>query len=305
MPAADPNPPAALSIDSERDIPAHSVSGAGAVKWARSEEPRVMTERKGDAIETLEYVVRSSSRVRILETLSEEGAVPKESLAAEVDVVRTTLQRSLQGLMDRGLVRQRERRYEITSAGALTTAGLSVALERATAAKRLEPVLERIPAGTFTFDIERLADATVVESTTANPYAPVDRHAASLAEADHARAVLPATGSKPLETVREAIEAGATVELLVTASVAETLRTASPIADAFAAIADNDGLSVSIIPEEITYYLGIVDETVQIGVHDESGVPAALLESADDRVRAWATDRFDALAQRSTPMGDE
>lgn len=264
-----------------------------------------MTDRKGDAIETLEFVVRSPSRVRILETLSEMGVASKESLAAEVDVVRTTLQRSLQGLADRGLVRERDRRYEITSAGSLATAGLSTALDRVAAAKRLGPVLERIPAETFGFDIERLADATVVESTTANPYAPVDRHAATLADADHGRLVLPATGAKPLETVRDAIDSGATFELVVTRSVAETFRTESPIADVFASVAEQDGLSVSVSDDEIGFYLGVIDDAVQIGVHDESGVPTALLESTDDRVREWAIDRFEAFERGSTPMDAE
>jgi len=202
-----------------------------------------MANRRGEAIGTLEFVVRSPSRVSILETL-----------------------------------------------------------ERVGAATRLEPVLERLPAETFEFDIERLADATVVESTTTNPYAPVDRHAASLADAKHARLLLPAVGTKPIETTQDALESGATVELIVTTSIAETLRTASPIAEQFMAVVDSDGFSVSVAPEEIEFYLGIVDDTVQIGVHDESGVPTALLGSTDDRVRQWAIDRFDAFQRRAGPF---
>ncbi|MFD1562026.1 helix-turn-helix transcriptional regulator [Haloarchaeobius amylolyticus] len=259
-----------------------------------------MVDRRGEAIGTLEFVARSPSRVLILETLAEEGVASRESLAAEVEVVRTTLQRSLRGLADRGLIRERGRQYELTSAGALVTRGLSAALERVSSANRLEPVLKRISAEEFTFDIDRLADATVVESTTANPYAPVDRHAASLADATHARLLLPAAGAKPLETTQQAIDAGATFELVVTTSVAETLRTSSPIADVFAPIAADDSVSVSVVTDEIEWYLGIVDDTVQIGVHDERGVPAALLESADDRVREWAIDRFDAFQRRAS-----
>ena len=264
-----------------------------------------MADRRGEAIGTLEFVARSPSRISILETLAEDGIASRDSLAAEVDVVRTTLQRSLQGLTDRGLIRERNRQYELTAAGALVTSGLSAALEGVGAATRLKPVLERLPAETFEFDIERLADATVVESTTATPYAPVERHAASLADAKHARLLLPAVGTKPIETTQDALETGATVELVVTTSIAETLRTASPIAEQFMAVVDSDGFSVSVAPAEIEFYLGIVDETVQIGVHDESGVPAALLESTDDRVRHWAIDRFDAFKRRARPFERE
>ncbi len=263
-----------------------------------------MSEWGRGTIETLEFVTRSPCRIRILETLRDGDPVSRDTLQDEVDVVRTTLQRNLTGLIDRGLIRERERRYEITPAGSLAAAGVSTALERVGAADRLRPVLERLPATEFGFDIERLVDATVIEATTANPYAPVDYHADSLTDMDRARLLLPATGADPLESSRSAIEAGATFELVATESVAETLQTESPVADEFAAIADYDGVSLSVVDDEIPFYLGIVDEVVQIGVHDDSGLPTALLETTDDDVREWAIDRFEAVEQRSTPIGD-
>lgn len=261
-----------------------------------------MSDRKQAAVETLEFVTRSPSRVRILELLHENGDASRESLAAAVDVVRTTLQRNLTGLAERGLIRERGRRYEITSAGSLVATGLAGAIERVDAAMRLRPVLERVPDEQFGFDIDRLTDATVVESTTANPYAPVDHHAATLADADHVRALLPAVGATPLETSQEAIESGATFEMFLAPSVAETVRTEQPIADEFAKNADAPSVSVSVVDDEVPYYLGIVDDAVQIGVHDDSGLPTALLESTDDQVREWAVDRIDAARRRSTPF---
>ncbi|SEP82675.1 helix-turn-helix transcriptional regulator [Natrinema salaciae] len=261
-----------------------------------------MSDRTGDAIETLEYVLRSPSRVRVLETLREEGAVSKEVLKAEVDVVRTTLQRTLTGLAERGLIRERERRYELTSAGTLATAGVETALERVGAAVRLRPVLEQLPGEALEFDLTRLDDATVVESTTVNPYAPVEHHAASLADADRARLLLPTISAKPIETARDAIESGAVFELIVTESVAETLRTGSPTAEAFAPVTATDAITVSVTDDVVPFYLGIVDAAVQIGVTDDSGLPTALLESTDAALRTWAIDRFDAFDRRSTAV---
>ncbi|QCW02189.1 winged helix-turn-helix domain-containing protein [Natrinema pallidum] len=261
-----------------------------------------MGDRTGAAIETLEYVARSPTRVRILETLAAEGAVSRDALRAEVDVVRTTLQRNLDGLGERGLLRERGRRYELTSAGALATGAVTKTLDRVDAMVRLRPVLERIPAIELGFDLEGLVDATVVESTTANPYAPTEYRAASLADAEHVRAVLPATAAKPLEASREALESGAVFELLVTESVAETLRTEPSVAETFAAMADAESLAVAVVADEVPFYLGIVDDAVQIGVHDENGLPTALLEATDTRVREWAVDRFEALDRRATAM---
>ncbi|QLG47969.1 helix-turn-helix transcriptional regulator [Natrinema halophilum] len=264
-----------------------------------------MSDRKGDAIELLEFVARSPCRIRVLETLYETSPVSRESLKDEVDVVRTTLLRNLQGLVDRGLIRERDRYYEITTAGALTAAGVQNALEQVDTAIGLRPVIERIPSNELEFDLERLADATVVEATTANPYGPVDHHAASLAEMEHARLALPATGAKPLEVSQAPIDAGATFELVVTESVAETLQSESLVADEFETIADYDTVSVSVVDTQIPFFLGIIDDSVQIGVHDDSGLPTALLESSDPVVREWAVDRFETLASRSAPVTDD
>lgn len=261
-----------------------------------------MSERTQTAVETLEFVTRSPSRVRVLERLDAEGAVSRDALSAEVDVVRTTLSRSLSALADRGLIRERGQRYEITAAGSLVAEGLTAALERTDAAIRLRPVLERLDEEWLGVDPDRLTDAKVIEATTANPYAPVTHHAATLAEAERVRAVLPATGVDPLETSREAIDDGAAFDLLLAESVAESVRTDRALADAFASIVDRPSVSVSVVDRDVPVYLGVVDRTVQIGVHDDTGLPAALLESTDDRVREWALERFDALRREARPF---
>lgn len=261
-----------------------------------------MSDRTDAAVETLEFVTRSPSRVRILERLDAEGTVSRDALSAEVDVVRTTLSRSLSGLVDRGLIRERGQRYEITAAGSLVAEGLTAALERTDAAVRLRPVLERLDEEWLGVDPARLTDATVVEATTANPYAPVTRHAATLAEAERVRAVLPATGVDPLEASREAIRNGAAFEMLLAEPVAESVRTDPTLTDAFESIVDRPSVSVSVVDRDVPVYLGVVDRTVQVGVHDDTGLPVALLESTDDRVREWALERFDAFRREARPF---
>ncbi|AGB31437.1 hypothetical protein C488_00257 [Natrinema pellirubrum DSM 15624] len=261
-----------------------------------------MSERTEAAIDTLEFVTRSPSRVRILERLDAEGSVSRDALSAEVDVVRTTLSRSLSALVDRGLIRERGQRYEITAAGALVADGVTAALERTDAAIRLRPVLERLDEEWLGVDPDRLTDATVVEATMANPYAPVTHHATTLAEADRVRAVLPAAGADPLEASTEAIENGAKFEMLLAEPVVESVRTDPTLAAAFESIVDQPSVSVSVVDRDVPVYLGVVDRAVQIGVHDDTGLPTALLESTDDRLREWAIARFDALKQGARPF---
>lgn len=258
-----------------------------------------MEHGKREAVETVEFVVRSRCRIRILDALRGGESASREELAAEVDVVRTTLQRNLEALAEQGLIRDRPDGYEITPSGALVASGVGDALALADSAVRLQPVLERLPTAALEFDLERLVDATVVEATTANPYAPVTHHQRRLTETDHARLLLPATGAKPIETAREAAEAGTVHELVVTPSVAEALRTDPAISEQYEALADSENVSVSVCEAGVPFYLGILDDVVQIGVHDENGVPTALLESSDPELREWAVGTFEEFERRS------
>lgn len=260
-----------------------------------------MDDENRDALETIAYVARSPSRVCILERFGEEESVPKERLQASVDVVRTTFQRNLQGLRERGLVRKGAQpgTYERTPSGSLVATAIDDALSTVDTAIRLQPVFEHVPRSAIDVDLERLADATLVRATTANPYAPVERHEERIAETDHARVVLPATGADPLEKSREMVSEGAVHEVIVTPAVATALRSDPSLSETFEAMGGQETSSVFVIEEEIPFYLGILDSVVQIGVQDESGLPTAILESTDPQVREWAIDRFESYEARS------
>lgn len=253
----------------------------------------------GELREEVEFLVRSGTRVGILETLLGRESVPKRELRSELDVVRTTLQRNLNALEERDLIRADDGEYGITPAGELVAEDLLDVFETVRFATEVGPVLRRLVESAAEFDLDprSLTDATVVESTTANPYAPVERHAATMAETDRARLVLPATGENPLGTAQSSVDEGAVHEAIVTKAVADRLRTNPSLRRRFEPMADSENVSVYVYDGDVPYYLGILDERVQFGVHDERGIPEALLESESDDVRRWAIDRFEAYLE--------
>jgi hypothetical protein len=47
--------------------------------------------------------------------------------------------------------------------------------------------------------------------------------------------------------------------------------------------------AVFVARESLPFYLGLADgDRIQVGLADEDGLPRALLETDDDRIRAWA-----------------
>lgn len=52
---------------------------------------------------------------------------------------------------------------------------------------------------------------------------------------------------------------------------------------------------------EIPYFIGILDDAVQIGV-DEAGKPRALLESEHPEVRTWAENTIEEYKEEAEPV---
>lgn len=249
-----------------------------------------------DPLATVEFIVRSPVRVRILECLLERGRQTRRELQAELDVVRTTVQRNLDSLEERELILAVDDGYEISLGGEMVSNELHTLTETVAFVAEAGPVLGQLAAKLPEFDPDPqwLTDATVVEATTANPYAPVEKHAETMAEAEHARLVLPATGANPLETARERVVEEAYHEAIVTPDVAETLREEPEFSETFEAMVEAGSVAVHRYDGEIPCYLGVLDDVVQFGVQDETGIPRALLETTHPEVLEWAIERFES-----------
>lgn len=251
------------------------------------------------ARETIEFLVRSDCRIGILEALLDDGERTRDDLKDDLDVVRTTLGRNLDALEERNLILADGRTYRLTRTGELIASGTVDLLETVDLAARIEPVASRIPDGEFDVDVRALEDATVVESTLADPYAPVVAHERQLSVTDHARLILPASATDPLETSATMVEDGAVHEVVVTDDLAETLRSNPELAEPLDRMAETENVTIRRVDDDIPYYVGLLDDVVQIGVHDERGIPEALLESDADELREWARERFEAYRRKS------
>ncbi|PSP65825.1 winged helix-turn-helix domain-containing protein, partial [Halobacteriales archaeon QH_8_64_26] len=87
--------------------------------------------------------------------------------------------------------------------------------------------------------------------------------------------------------------------------VVETLRSDPNYTEPCEAMLGTGRFELSVYDGEVPYYLGLLDETIQVGVKDEAGVPRALLETDAGSVGEWATDTYDRYRDRSTPFSME
>jgi len=256
-------------------------------------------------IEEVEFLARSPARVRILEALQEGGTVGKDELSRKLNVSRTTQMRNHRALESHGWIEETSQGYRLSPCGSYVAEELLDLVDTVTAAKRLQPVLQWLDPDDVDLDLSALSDAKITLSTATNPYAPVEAHVDKLRSATFARALLPEVGRAAAEASLERVRSsGSQFEAILTERVANRVTTDSRFTDVVEAARNLDRYDIYVTTATVPYYLGIVDETVQLGVSDDNHLPRALLEISSDSVREWADEQYSTYRTRATPLQD-
>lgn len=259
---------------------------------------------RDEIIQEIECLARSPNRIRLLEAVREEEPVKKQALRNRFDMSRTTLGRNLEMLKDQGWIETpAPRTYALTCTGSLVTTTFSDLMEVVQLTKRLRPFLQWIPQAEIDIDLRLLADANVVCSTENDPYAPVHRHVEVVKQADHVRLLLSVMGQQPLEEAgRRILNGDAEYETVVAPGLEETINTNAKYAELIDEQRATGRHEISVYDGNIPYYLGILDDIVQIGAEDAQGVPRALLETDSEDVREWAERKYAEYKQEARPL---
>jgi predicted transcriptional regulator len=253
-----------------------------------------------DAIEYLEFLGRSRCRVIILASLREDGPLHRRDFDELLDVARTTLTRNLDALIERGLVRRENRTYRLTPVGGVISSELVNFVKTVSAVTEIEPLVKRMPPSESRFDPLQLAEGTLTVSTPDDPYAPVSTHIKRIRISKTVRCLLPAVGLRAMKAAKTSIiENQADHEIVVTERVARSLQHKTEYVGIFEELRKTGNFTALVSEREIPYYLGLLDDTVQIGV-SENGVPRALLEVQSDDVWDSACQMYDAYRGYST-----
>lgn len=259
--------------------------------------------RPSDVIGDVEHLLRSPTRVRVLRLLADRGTVHRDALKAEFDVARTTLQRNLDALEDRGWVRNTGVEYRISPCGRLVARALGDVLDTTLTAVRVQEVLQWVPASDLDLDVGHLDGAEVVRSAPADPFAPVTRYAEALHAADRARVVVTAANLQAVADVAEhAPDDGVAWDLVVTGDGVDAIRAADRHESTLSTLAGAGAVNLRIADETVPFYLGLLDGTVHLGAADDDGIPRGLLVSASGPLREWATGTFERVWEAADPF---
>lgn len=262
------------------------------------------TDADGDPISAVAFLSGSSTRIRLLSILARAGRLSKDEIRASVDASRTTVQRNLTALEERGWITSSNRDYEITTAGEWIEEDLSTLVDTVRDARRLGPVLELIDTTTFDFDPRRV-DFEVTTPEPGNPMKMVQEHTRALRRADDIRVLLPETGVRAMRAGHErTTDDGVPLTMIVSDTVLDVFRSEPEFREYFEDKMAADECSILVTDADVPYYLGILDEEVQIGI-SENGRPRALLTTDSSDVFEWAERTFTEYKADARPMAEE
>lgn len=246
------------------------------------------------ALEELEFLAASPNRRQILETLSERVRTP-DSLGDALELPRSTLQRNLSALEERGYVTHHatENSYELTTAGELARSALADALSTISTATTLAPFVEQFPVD-LPVDSETLADCEVVLATASDPYQPVSAVKEAVDAAEHVRGFMPTVNPLYIESVRKYEVGDISLEAIAPPDAYETLT------ESYEAIVERMAESPTIslyesanVPDFVVLFAG---ETLLLGAVDEHRRTHSILRApACSPVSDWAEQRYETV----------
>ena len=253
--------------------------------------------------ESIRFLTQSRNRVRILRILMEAGGCRRGECQQRLDISRTTVQRNLDAMVERGWVVETADGYTLTTSGHQLITSFDEFAESVRTIDRFQSFLQRVSPQEFPVDVRHLDDAKITVASANDPYAPVERQAQLFQAAHEFRLCTDLLGRSLFERIcRRAASRECEGELLLTAGALETLRSDATYAELYTDLTETDRVQVYEYPGQLPYALGIADEAIQISVEDEQHHLQALLETDSPRLREWAEQRYAAHKQRATPV---
>jgi predicted transcriptional regulator len=253
-----------------------------------------------EPIQEIEFLARSAARVQILRELSESGELTRSDLRNHIDCSRTTVQRNLDSLIDKGIVSNSYQTYELTPRGVYLAGSFLNIVESTAVFNRLEPVLKWIDHDDLDIDLCHFSDATLVVPDDGDPYKMINHHVNVIRGSEQAFGLLPFTGLHATEAATsEVIDHGATMEIIGTPTVVDTHCSDPQYRELNDAAIDTGRWAVYEYPGALPFCLVVIDDIVQLLVAAD-GEPRGLLETESDAVRSWAVDTYNSYKQEST-----
>lgn len=254
-----------------------------------------------DPLDDIRYIADSTHRPVVLAALAERPR-SRDELRAVTGASAATVGRLLVGFEERGWLERAGREYRLTRLGAFVAAGFSRLHDQIAASGELQPLLRGIPLDDIGIGVDQLVGARVTRRTPSEPLAIASRIRELELTSQDARSLTDFFPEPCIDGRYEAIVDGTqTFEAVFSPGVVAGAM-ASSAAEKFAAIVDADRTDVRVYADPIDYRVMVHDGVACLVVTDDRDVSIGMVETDDETVLTWVSDRFERHQAAATPL---
>ena len=254
-----------------------------------------------EVCEPLAFLCNSSQRLQILDVLGDTRMDVRDVKDA-VDGSRSTVQRNISKLEQRGWINKASAGYTTTAVGELLYEEFVAVSESTDAITRMTPFIEAVDEPEK-IDSSQLTDVLVTTPDPGQPTSLMNRLSDLFGEADHVRGFLPVVSSLSVELSRRAVATGDDVpecDYIISSDAFDTLRQQY----------ENDGtngdemdapahISIRVYEGTLPYGLFISDEQLALAAYDEIGRIEAVVESTNEETIEWGEREYEKYRRQT------
>lgn len=253
-----------------------------------------------ETLAEIEFLALSENRVAVLSQLAQRRHTRRE-LAEKIGASQATLGRILSDFEERNWVTRQDGGYVATATGQLVADGFGDLLDVLGTERELREIVPYLPTESMTFDLRKLADATVTTPTQTRPNAPVQRLQRLMRDADSVTAFSHAFNDQSLATAAD--RAGEQdFRAVLSRSAVEALTADDRLRDRLQSFLDAPTVTVGVYDGEIPLAVTIADDVVSLLVRDDRGVLQAAVDTDDPAIQEWAREQFEQYRDQSTAL---
>lgn len=249
-------------------------------------------------LEEVDFLARSANRLRVLEALTNEPMDLRDTKDA-LGIPRTTVQRNLGDLKEKGWVKEVREGYKATSLGEMILDAFLDLVEITESAEELSAFMKWVDCAHV--DTSRLKAANVTTPKQSNPHAPLKRFTELLGNSSDVRVVTPSIFPSFIEVHQRMASAdGVEVQAILTRDAFDVFE--RDYSKELRDIMDGSGNEILVYPENVPFTLAILDDSVGMLAYDDDGMPRALLESSSGDAQEWAREQYGGYLESSKRM---
>lgn len=154
-------------------------------------------------------------------------------------------------------------------------------------------------------DLHNLEEVTIAfkGEREGDPFAPANKHVERLRTTEQSQFVLPIVGLHALETIWEqGVKENSGHFIGIFKQELVDVLQSEGYGEMFEELRETGRMEAYVYEGDIPYFVGILDDYVQIGLIGEEDDPIALLETTSEKAQKWAENLIDEYMQQAEPL---